>query len=69
MNDFSQVKEGDKVIRYRRFEGKTIEIVTKVTKTQIQIRNNRYRRLNGNLIGKGKWDVDYISIYAKEDVE
>lgn len=65
-NDLENVNVGDKLLSYGRWEDR-LEIVTKVTKTQIITNVSRYRRDTGRLIGAGAWNGRWVRIPTQDD--
>jgi hypothetical protein len=61
------LKVGDKVVVASRYNIHT-DIISKITKIQIQIGGSKYRKSNGNLISSDKWTDQYITRYD-EDVK
>lgn len=64
METLENVKEGDKVIFSNSWSA-SVEIVTKVTKTQIHTKYSKYRKSDGRRIGAGSWDSDKILPYSE----
>lgn len=65
METLENVKEGDKVIFSNSWTS-SVEVVTKVTKTQIHTKFSKYRKSDGRRIGAGSWDSDKILPYNQE---
>lgn len=65
-NGLKNIEVGDKVLSYGRWSDK-LEIVTKITKTQIITDVRRYRRDTGRLIGTDTWSGRWIRIPTQED--
>jgi len=68
MDDFTQLKAGDKVIVVSHFGYKTerIDTVTRLTNTQIVVGDYKYRRDTGDIVGGDCWHREYISLYTEE---
>ena len=62
------VKVGDVVIVCKRHH-REAQKVSKVTKTQIHVGNERYRKKDGNVVGFGPWDLHWITIPKEGEVE
>ena len=58
-----EFKIGDKVLRHGdRYQNDSIRTVSKITKTQVILNNgNRFRRVDGMIVGGGSWVHIYIS--------
>lgn len=65
MGNLEELKEGDKVICYNSF-GNFIDVVEKVTKTQIHTKYGKYRRKDGYSVGACSFNVSYISELTPE---
>jgi hypothetical protein len=62
------VKVGDVVIIHKSHHRK-VGKVTKVTATLIHTDNCRYRKKDGNIVGFGPWDLQWITIPEEGEVE
>lgn len=67
METLENVRVGDKVIFSNNWMAR-VEIVTKVTKTQIHTKYSKYRKSDGRRIGACSWDSDKIIPYSEEVV-
>lgn len=64
--ELKDLKEGDKVVVYKRW-GDSINVIEKVTKTQIVVNGTKYRRESGSQIGGSVWYSSRIGICTKEE--
>lgn len=64
MESLENVKVGDKVVRSNNLR-RTIETVTKVTKTQIHIGYNKFRKSDGRLITSDRWNSNRIDVLTE----
>lgn len=62
------VKVGDVVICHTRLHETEMK-VTKVTKTNIVIGSQRYRKKDGNLVGSDAWTINFITIPKDSEIE
>lgn len=65
MENLNDIKVGDKVI-FHNSSGDFIEVVEKVTKTQIHTKFGKYRKSDGYKVGAVKWDLSCISKLTPE---
>lgn len=65
MESLEDLKVGDRVISHNSF-GEFIEVVEKVTKTQIHTKYGKYRRKDGYRVGACSFNVSYISELTPE---
>lgn len=65
METLENVRVGDKVIFSNNWRD-SVEIVTKVTETQIHTKYSRYRKSDGRRIGAGSFDINRILPYSEE---
>ena len=65
MGNLEELKVGDKVISHNSF-GEFIEVVEKVTKTQIHTKFGKYRRKDGYRVGACGFNYSHISELTPE---
>lgn len=60
---------GDKVLVHNGSFNDTIETITKITNTQIVVKDNRYNKTDGHKRGANPWFNYSISIPTQEDID